>query len=210
MLTAVSSAAGATRDGPVRLLSKLRVRSAAGLIFVLLVATLVLNAMPSSPLPLGPHVTLGRITVMLLAGYVLWRAAPLRKPWAIVSHVVGEFQPVFPIIAVSTALMVWALTVYLLTDTLHLARLSQMALGIGVLAGVYFSVDTVHRAVVMLLALVGATVGVHAVRTGGVGSGRAFPDCLAVRRDGEGEDVAHGLDQWQDSGADGGHDCVQL
>ena len=158
MLTAVSSAAGATRDGPVRLLSKLPVRSAAGLIFVLLVATLVLNAMPSSPLPLGPHVTLGRITVMLLAGYVLWRAAPLRKPWAIVSHVVGEFRPVFPIIAVSTALMVWALTVYLFTDTLHLARLSQMALGIGVLAGVYFSVDTVQRAVVMLLALVGATL----------------------------------------------------
>ena len=157
-MKAVSSAAGATRDGPVRLLSKLRVRSAAGLIFVLLVATLVLNAMPSSPLPLGPHVTLGRITVMLLAGYVLWRAAPLRKPWAIVSHVVGEFRPVFPIIAVSTALMVWALTVYLFTDTLHLARLSQMALGIGVLAGVYFSVDTVQRAVVMLLALVGATV----------------------------------------------------
>ena len=157
-MKAVSSAAGATRDGPVRLLSKLPVRSAAGLIFVLLVATLVLNAMPSSPLPLGPHVTLGRITVMLLAGYVLWRAAPLRKPWAIVSHVVGEFRPVFPIIAVSTALMVWALTVYLFTDTLHLARLSQMALGIGVLAGVYFSVDTVHRAVVMLLALVGATV----------------------------------------------------
>ena len=157
-MKAVSSAAGATRDGPVRLLSKLRVRSAAGLIFVLLVATLVLNAMPSSPLPLGPHVTLGRITVMLLAGYVLWRAAPLRRPWAIVSHVVGEFRPVFPIIAVSTALMVWALTVYLFTDTLHLARLSQMALGIGVLAGVYFSVDTVQRAVVMLLALVGATV----------------------------------------------------
>ena len=157
-MKAVSSAAGATRDGPVRLLSKLPVRSAAGLIFVLLVATLVLNAMPSSPLPLGPHVTLGRITVMLLAGYVLWRAAPLRKPWAIVSHVVGEFRPVFPIIAVSTALMVWALTVYLFTDTLHLARLSQMALGIGVLAGVYFSVDTVHRAVVMVLALVGATV----------------------------------------------------
>ena len=158
MLTAVSSAGGANRGGPVRLLSKLRVRSAAGLIFVLLVATLVLNAMPSSPLPLGPHVTLGRITVMLLAGYVLWRAAPLRRPWAIVSHVVGEFRPVFPIIAVSTALMVWALTVYVFTDTLHLARLSQMALGIGVLAGVYFSVDTVQRAVVMLLALVGATV----------------------------------------------------
>ena len=158
MLTAVSSAGGATKDGAVRLLSKLRVRSATGLIFVLLVATLVLNAMPSSPLPLGPHVTLGRITVMLLAGYVLWRAAPQRRPWAIASHVVGEFRPVFPIIAVSTALMVWALTVYLFTDTLHLARLSQMALGIGVLAGVYFSVDTVQRAVVMLLALVGATV----------------------------------------------------
>ena len=142
----------------MRLLSKLRVRSATGLIFVLLVATLVLNAMPSSPLPLGPHVTLGRITVMLLAGYVLWRAASLRRPWAIVSHVVGEFRPVFPIIAVSTALMVWALTVYLFTDTLHLARLSQMALGIGVLAGVYFSVDSVPRAVVMVLALVGATL----------------------------------------------------
>ena len=70
----------------------------------------------------------------------------------------GEFRPVLPIIAVSTALMVWALTVYLFTDTLHLARMSQMALGIGVLAGVYFSVDTVHRAVVMLLALAGATV----------------------------------------------------
>ena len=158
MTADLASAGGITRGAAVRWLSRLRVRSVPGLIFVLLVATLVLNAMPSSPLPLGPHVTLGRITVMLLAGYVLWRAAPLRKPWAIVSHVVGEFRPVFPIIAVSTALMVWALTVYLFTDTLHLARLSQMALGIGVLAGVYFSVDTVQRAVVMLLALVGATV----------------------------------------------------
>ena len=125
---------------------------------MMLVATLVLNAMPSSPLPLGPHVTLGRITVLLLAGYVLWRAVPLRRPWAIASHVVAEFRPVFPIIAVSTVLMVWALAVYLVTDTLHLARLSQMALGIGVLAGVYYSVDTVERAVVMVLALVGATV----------------------------------------------------
>ena len=158
MLTAVSSAGGATGDGAVRLLSRLRVRSVPGLIFVMLVATLVLNAMPSSPLPLGPHVTLGRITVMLLAGYVLWRALPLRKPWAIVSRVVGEFRPVFPIIAVSALLTVWALTVYLFTDTLHLARLSQMVLGMGVLAGVYFSVDTAPRAVVMVLALVGATL----------------------------------------------------
>ena len=158
MLTAVSSAGATTWERAVRSLSKLRVRSAPGLIYVMLVATLVLNAMPSSPLPLGPHVTLGRITVMLLAGYVLWRAAPLRRPWAIVLRVAGEFRPVFPIITVSALLTVWALTVYLFTDTLHLARLSQMVLGMGVLAGVYFSVDTVPRAVVMVLALVGATV----------------------------------------------------
>ena len=211
MLTAASSAAGANRGGPVRLLSKLRVRSAAGLIFVLLVATLVLNAMPSSPLPLGPHVTLGRITVMLLAGYVLWRAAPLRKPWAIVLHVVGEFRPVFPIIAVSTALMVWALTVYLFTDTLHLARLSQMALGIGVLAGVYFSVDTVHRAVVMLLAA--RRRDCWCPRCFGLAVlvvGEPFLTAWLYAATVKVRDAAHGVDQWQDSGADGGHDCVQL
>ena len=158
MLTDASSAVEATRDGAPGWLSKLWVGSVPGLIFVMLVATLVLNAMPSSPLPLGPHVTLGRITVLVLAGYVLWRAVPLRRPRAIVAHVVGEFRPVFPIVAVSTVLMVWALGVYLVTDTLHLARLSQMALGIGVLAGVYYAVDTAPRAVVMLVALVGATV----------------------------------------------------
>ena len=84
--------------------------------------------------------------------------AAAAEPWAIVSRVVGEFRPVFPIIAVSALLTVWALTVYLFTDTLHLARLSQMVLGMGVLAGVYYSVDTAPRAVVMVLALVGATL----------------------------------------------------
>ncbi len=147
-----------SRKGAARLLSRLRPRSVPGLIFVMLAATLALNGMPDSPLPLGPHVTLGRLTVMLLAGYVLWRALPLRRPLAIVSSVVAQFRPVFPIMAVSALLTAWALAVYLFTDTLHLPRLSQFVLGMGVLAAVYYSVDTAPRAVVMLMALVGATL----------------------------------------------------
>ncbi len=70
------------------------------------------------------------------------------------STLVKDFLPVIPIIVVSLLLLVWALAVYLFTDTLRLERLGQMAIGVGILLAVYLSVDNVYKVVRVMLVII--------------------------------------------------------
>ena len=160
MLRAALLAAEAVRNRALPSLPGLGGGSATGLVFVLLLAASVAYSwFASTPMPFGgPNAILAGAAIVLSLSYVLWRAAPLREPSAIVSSVVKEFRPVIPIIAASMLLMVWALTVYLFTDTLRPVRIAQMGLGIGVLFAVYLSVDTVYRARLMALVVVGVAL----------------------------------------------------
>ena len=160
MLRAALLAAEAVRNRALPSLPGLGGGSGTGLVFVLLLAAYVAYSwFASTPMPFGgPNAILAGAAIVLSLSYVLWRAAPLREPSAIVSSVVKEFRPVIPIIAASMLLMVWALTVYLFTDTLRPVRIAQMGLGIGVLFAVYLSVDTVCRARLLVLVIIGAVL----------------------------------------------------
>ena len=159
MLKAAAPAAEATRDRAVRWLSGPGT-STTGLIFVLLLATFVAYAwFASTPLLLGgPNAILAGVMIVLSLVHVLRRVAHLRRPWPVFSYVVREFRPVMPVITVSVLLMVWALAVYLFTDTLRAVRIAQMGLGIGVMFGVYLAVDTVYRARLLALVVIGAAL----------------------------------------------------
>ena len=160
MLTAARSAAEAVRERGLRSLPGLGDGSATGLIFVvLLAASVAYSWLASTPLLIGgPNAILAGVAIVLSLSYALRRAAPLREPSAIASFVVREFRPVVPIMVVSALLMVWALAVYVFTDTLRPVRIAQMGLGIGVLFAVYLSVDTVYRARILALVIVGAAL----------------------------------------------------
>ena len=160
MLTTVLSAAEATRDRALRSLPGLGGGSATGLIFVLLLAAFVAYSwFASTPFLFGgPNAILAGVAIVLSLSYALRRAAPLRGPSAIVSYAARDLRPVTPIIMVAVLLMAWALTVYLFTDTLRPVRIAQMGLGIGVLFAVYLSVDTVYRARLLALVVIGAAL----------------------------------------------------
>lgn len=126
------------------------------LIFVLLLATIFAHVwFGSAPLPLGgPNVILAAVALSL--AYLLC-AVRIEKRAAIIAALVEDFRPVIPIIAVSLLLLIWALTVYLFTDTLFPMRLGQMGMGIGILFAVYLCVDSVRRGVLMAMAIILAT-----------------------------------------------------
>lgn len=130
------------------------------LIFVLLLATVFAHlCVGGITQPLGgPNAILGAAAAFLAVFYALRTAASGRKRSAVISALVEKCRPVLPVIAVSLLLLIWALTVYLFTDTLAPKRLAQMALGIGILFAVYLSVDSVSRATLLAMAVVMATV----------------------------------------------------
>ena len=153
MLKAESPATDRSR----RLFSNPRHDAIIGLIFVLLLATLVAHLwFASTPLPLGgPNVVLAAITVFLSLAYTLLCAIRLGK--RALSALVEEFRPVIPIIAVALLLLIWALAVNLFTDTLNPTLLAQMGMGIGVLFAVYLCVDSTRRVVLMVQVIMLAT-----------------------------------------------------
>lgn len=125
------------------------------LVFVLLLATVFAHIwFGTTPAPLGgPNVILAVLTVLLAlvyAGLRLFQNAE-RAP------LLQSLRPVLPVLAVSLLLVLWELAVYLFTDTLDGTRMGQVALGVGLLFAVYLSVDSVHRARWMALALIFAT-----------------------------------------------------
>ena len=153
MLKAESSATDLSR----RLFSNPRHHAIIGLIFVLLLATLVAHLwFASTPLPLGgPNVVLAAITVFLSLAYTLLCAIRLGK--RALSALVEEFRPIIPIITVALLILIWALAVNLFTDTLNPILLAQMGMGIGVLFAVYLCVDSTRRAVLMVQVIILAT-----------------------------------------------------
>ena len=123
-------------------------------VFVLLIGAMLVRVCNAALyLPIGgPNVFLmGLVAAAMLSSvYVLLCFLQSRN----ISTLLGEYVPVIPILAVSSLLLVWAAAVYLLTDTLSLARLMHMTLGIGALFAVFVSVDSVFRAVVLVCAIV--------------------------------------------------------
>lgn len=130
-----------------------------GVIFALLVATIFAHVwFGSAPLPFGgPNVILAALAVILSLAHVMSRTLRLDTPSALIHALIRDFRPVLPIMAVSLLLLLWALAVYLFTDTLRPTRLATMGMGIGLLFAVYLSVDSVYRATLMVLAISMAT-----------------------------------------------------
>ena len=105
----------------------------------------------STPLPLGgPNVGFA-ILAVLLAALSLAHAAWSSRDMATVRRRVGD---IVPVMAVATLLALWALAVYLATDTLDVLRLAKMALGIGVLFAVFVCVDSLWRARAMVFLVI--------------------------------------------------------
>ncbi len=105
----------------------------------------------STPLPLGgPNVGFA-ILAVLLAALSLAQAAWSSRDMATVRRRVVD---ILPVMAVATLLALWALAVYVATDTLDVLRLAKMALGIGVLFAVFVCVDSLRRARAMVFLVI--------------------------------------------------------
>ena len=150
------------------LLTGFRRESLPSLVFALLLATVFAHIwFGGVPLLLGgPNATLAALAAFLAALYALLTAfrrernsggaaTPIHKGY--IKNLVRQYRIVIPVIAVSLLLLLWALAVYLFTDTLAWKRLGQIALGIGVLFAVYVSVNSLRRAALLALAIVAAT-----------------------------------------------------
>lgn len=128
-------------------------------IFALLLAAVFAHYwFASAPLPLGgPNVILGGVTVLLSVVYVLARAARSGSISAVVPGILQRFRPILPITALCLAMLAWAAAVYLVfADAVDAVLLSQIALGIGILFAAFVCVDSVYRAAVVALSIVGA------------------------------------------------------
>ena len=109
----------------------------------------------STPLPLGgPNVAFATLAVVLAALSLALAAWSSGNVAAIRQRV----RDIVPVVAVATLLCLWALAVYLATDTLDAPRLAKMALGIGVLFAVFVCVDGVRRARAMVFVIIGAVL----------------------------------------------------
>ena len=153
-----------TKTEPPPMLSNLQHNSITGLAFVLLLMSVFAHIwFASTPLPLGgPNVILAGLTVFLSLSGVLLRTVEKRSKRlgasaTGLSTLVEDYGLIVPVIAVSLLLFLWMLAVYLFTGTLDSVRLAQMVLGVGVLFAVYTCVDSVHRAKLMLMAVIAAT-----------------------------------------------------
>ncbi len=139
-----------------------RHNSITGLIFALLLAAIFAHLwFSSTPVlqPLGgPNAIIAAVAVLLASSYAVWRVVRSRERSADISALVKDFRPAIPVIAVSLLLALWMLAVYRFTDTLNTVLMGQTLLGIGVLFAVYRCVDSIHRAKLMALAIIAATL----------------------------------------------------
>ena len=118
---------------------------------VLLGALLAHIWFAGTPLPFsGPNVLLAALAI-LLAVVSLARSAlsPNASP-----DIRDRLGDVLPVLGAATLVPLWALAVYVATDTLDGTRLAKMALGVGVLFAVFACVDNLPRARVMALVLI--------------------------------------------------------
>lgn len=137
--------------------------SLTGLVFALLLTAVFVNLwFSSAPMPLGGPNALIAAAAVLLALLGLVRRI-LRPPGgersAGLAALYQDFRPVIPAMAAASLLALWALAVYLYTDTLNPTLMAKLLLGIGILLAVYLSVDRVPRARLLALAVAAATFG---------------------------------------------------
>lgn len=145
-----------------KLLSNGRRRiSLTGLSFALLLVAVCANLwFSSAPMPLGgPNALLAAaaaaLALLALAARIL--RPPGGKRSAALSSIYNDFRPLIPALTAASLLALWALAVYIYTDTLNPTLMAKMLLGIGILLTVYLSVDNLHRARLLALAVVAAT-----------------------------------------------------
>ena len=162
--------------------------SITGMIFVLLLAAIFAQLwFSSTPMPLGgPNIIIAAVAVSLASSYAVGRVVRSRERSTGISALVKDFRPAIPVIAVSLLLALWMLAVYRFTDTFNTVLMGQTLLGIGVLFAVYLCVDSIHRAKLMALAIIAATL-VSALWGNGRGfHRRSFPQRLATNCHGAG------------------------
>ena len=145
-----------------KLLSHARQRiSLTGLSFALLLVAVCANLwFSSAPMPLGgPNalIAAAAAALALLAVAVRILRPPGGKRSAGLAYIYKDFRPLIPAMAAASLLALWALAVYLYTDTLNPTLMAKMLLGIGILLAVYLTVDNLQRAVLLALAVVAAT-----------------------------------------------------
>ena len=134
-----------------------------GLILALLIGAVFANLwFASAPLPLGgPNGIIAAAAALLAILYAAARIiprtpSPPNRP-AGLSALTRDFRPLLPALTVSLLLLLWALTVYLRTDTLAPTTIAKMAVGIGIMFAVYLAVNTPQRARLLTLAIIAAT-----------------------------------------------------
>lgn len=109
----------------------------------------------STPLPFGgPNIALAFLAVLLPVILLAWAS-----PRTALARVREHLAPILPVLAVAVSMLLWALAVYLATDTLDAIRLAMMALGTGVLFAVFVCVNNARRACAMAFVFVLATTG---------------------------------------------------
>ena len=133
-----------------------------GLILALLIGAVFANLwFASAPLPLGgPNGIIAAAAALLALLYATARIIP-RIPAPPnrggLSPLIRDFRPLLPALAVSLLLILWALAVYLRTNTLDPTTMAKMAVGVGIMFAVYLAVNTVPRAQLLALAIIAAT-----------------------------------------------------
>ena len=145
-----------------KLLSYARQRiSLTGLSFALLLVAVCANLwFSSAPLPLGgPNALIAAaaaaMALLALAARIL--RPPGGKRSAALSSIYKDFRPIIPAMAAASLLALWALAVYLYTDTLNPTLMAKMLLGLAILLAVYLTVDNLQRARLLALAVIAAT-----------------------------------------------------
>ena len=133
-----------------------------GLIMALLIGAVFANLwFASAPLPLGgPNGIIAAAAALLAILYAAGRIIP-RIPSPPnrdgLSALTRDFRPLLPALTVSLLLLLWAMTVYLRTNTLDPTIIAKMAVGIGIMFAVYLAVNTIPRAQLLALAIIAAT-----------------------------------------------------
>ena len=123
--------------------------------FVLLLATIPAHLWAAGKdLPFGgPNVWMGGMAVLCAVIFAASRLDATNQPLRVLSSV----GPALPIVITGLLLLIWAVTVYLVNDTLVARRVAQMALGIGIVGAVSVCVNTVAKASAVALCIIVAT-----------------------------------------------------
>ena len=116
----------------------------------LLLAILACLWFPATPLPLGGPNVVASSVLVFLAGLHVLVSAGAGKGFVLSRTVWG-------LLAVVSAMLIWACGVTIVTDTFSVPLVGQIAMGGSVLAATWVAVDTARRARMVATMIVGAT-----------------------------------------------------